>query len=156
MRIANATNGLAFPPFDAVSMFLSTHGHNYKMGYFRIDAMPYNAVIKLLKGERITLIDATQHNKELPDSFKFGVTTWALVFNRALGLRNTVVAPWQTKEMLKAANSATHKMLVQRIRRLREVFGYQKPIRIGDNIIFEVHKAFPYDDKPNEIRSINK
>ena len=153
MRIANATNGLAFPPYDAVSMFLSTHGHSYKSGYFRIDAMPYNAVIELLKGSTITIVDATQHDKELPDSFKFGLTTWVLVFNRAIGFRQSKVAPWQTKEMLKISSGSIHKPLVQRIRRLIEIYG--KPdrlITIGHQVKIEVYRNFKLDDNPVLIR----
>lgn len=150
LRIANATNGLAFPPYDAVSMFLSTHGHNCKMGYFRIDAMPYQAVVELLCGRPIQLVDATQHNKALPDSFKFGVTTWCLVFNRAV--RQVVeVAPWQTREMVAAANSRQHRPLVQRIRRLANVFGLVGPAIIDSNVLLEVHRCFDADDKPQLI-----
>ena len=151
MRIANATNGLAFPPYDAVSMFLSTHGHNCKFGYFRIDAMPYLVVIRLLQGETITMVDATQHNKPLTDAFKFGLTTWALVFNRAI--RNEVqVAPWQTIPMWRNAHSNHFKPLVQRIRRLAEIYKPSKPAIISDNILVEVHRNFMYDDKPQEIK----
>jgi len=150
MRIANAINGLAFPPYDGVSMFLSTHGHNCRFGYFRIDAMPYSAVIELLQGGTIQLVDATQHNKPLTDAFKFGVTTWALVFNRAI--RNEVqVAQWQTKPMWINAHSNHFKPLVQRIRRLSEIYNPSKPAIIGDNILLEVHRNFLYDDKPKKI-----
>jgi hypothetical protein len=150
MRIANATNGLAFPPFDGVSMFLSTHGHNYKIGYFRIDAMPWNAVIHLLTGGEITVVDATPSNKELPDSFRFGVTTWALAFNRAIRER-VRVAGWQTKHMAVAANSRKHKPLVQRIRRLKEVYGSTGAISIGKQVKLEIHRGFENDDKPRQI-----
>lgn len=42
LRVANATNGLAFPPYDEISMFLSSHGHRMSTGYFRVDAMPHS------------------------------------------------------------------------------------------------------------------
>lgn len=147
MRIANATNGLRYEPYDEVSMFLSTHGHNYKMGYFRIDAMPYKAVIHLLKGGHITMVDATPSDKQLPDAFKFGMTTWALVFNRALRSR-VRFAPWVTREMVRCANSKTHYKLIQRIRRLMAICGSVKPLIYGDNVFFEVHRQVDFDDKP--------
>lgn len=150
MRIANATNGLAFPPFDAVSMFLSTHGHNCKFGYFRIDAMPYIAVIELLRGNTITMVDATPHNKELTDAFKFGLATWCIVFNRAI--RNEVaVAPWQTRDMWRNGHSVRFKPLVQRIRRLALMYLPHRPAVMGDNVLLEVHRQFALDDKPSSI-----
>ena len=152
LRIANALNGLAYTPYDSVSMFLSTHGHNYKMGYFRLDAMPYEAVIELLLGNTIQLVDATQHNKPLPDSFKFGLTTWCLVFNRAIGC-DVRVADWQTREMIYASRH-NHRALVQRIRRLKSVFGASKPAIIGDNILLEVHKQVKFDDKPYLLKEL--
>ena len=147
MRIANATNGLAFPPYDAVSMFLSTHGHSRKFGYFRIDAMPYNAVIALLKGETITLVDATQHDKPLTDGFRYGLSTWCMVFNRAI--RSFIdCANWITPDIRTAAMLAKHKPLVTRIRRLAIIYGISKPAVIGDNVLVEMHKNFANDDKP--------
>jgi len=131
-------------------MFLSTHGHNCKMGYFRKYAMPWKGIIELLQGRSICIIDATPHNKELPDSIKFGVTTFALVFNRALRER-VHVAPWQTREMVRAAGSKKHKPLVNRIRRLERVFGNHGPITMGEEIVWEVHKNFRLDDKPEEL-----
>ena len=151
LRIANATNGLAFPPYDCVSMFLSTHGHNYGMGYFRIDNMPYLAIVELLKGGVIQVVDATQHDKPLPDAIKFGVTTFALAFNRAIGEYDLVVASWQTHEMKRAALSSAHKKLVQRIRRLAQVFGHNGPIVMGNQIQWEVHRNFTLDDKPGQL-----
>ena len=156
LRVANATNGLAFPPYDCVSMFLSTHGHNYSMGYFRIDAMPYRAIIELLGGGEIKVVDATQHDKPLPDALKFGVTTFALVFNRAVGEYKLVVAPWQTREMRRAALSGAHKKLVQRIRRLVKVFGHSGPVEMGKQVQWEVHRNFPWDDKPEKIMEVKQ
>lgn len=151
LRVANATNGLAFPPYDAVSMFLSTHGHSYSLGYFVHYAMPWSAVIRLLQGGSVLIVDATQHNKPLPDAIKFGVTTFALVFNRAIGEYNLVVAPWQTPEMKRVALSGTHKKLVQRIRRLAKVFGHNGAVQMGKQIKWEVHRCFTLDDKPEEL-----
>lgn len=67
-------------------------------------------------------IDATQKKKGSPDSVK-GLTTWCLVFNRAIGHRNVKVAEWETWEMRKMAFSSIHKKTVQAIRRLERVFG---------------------------------
>ena len=149
---ANITNGLAFP-HDSVCHFMSTHAHKYSMGYFRIDAMPYGAVIELLQGRAIKIVDATSKNKELTDALKFGLTTWVLVFNRAI--RNQiVVAPWMTQEMVMAANrSKVAAKLVKRIRRLAIIFGNCGPVKIGENEQVQVrcYKNFRYVDKPEEI-----
>ena len=150
LRIANATNGLAFPPFDAVSMFLSTHGHNYKFGYFRFDAMPYLAVIELLSGGAVVMVDATPHDKELTDAFKFGLTSWCVVFNRAIH-KEVQVASWQTREIWRNGHDCRFKPLVQRIRRLALIYPPSKPAVMGDNVLCEVHRNFKLDDKPSEI-----
>lgn len=155
MRIANATNGLAYPPYDGVSMFLSTHGHNCKMGYFRMDAMPYMAIIHLLKGGDIQFVDATPSNKELPDAVRFGLTTWCLVFNRAIRMP-IEPSDWVTRAMVRNANSQVHKKHIQRIRRLMEVFGVTKPAIIGDNILLEIHRKVTFDDKPRELKLLLK
>jgi hypothetical protein len=154
LRIANATNGLAFPPFDDVSMFLSTHGHHYKQGYFRIDAMPYRAVIHLLLGGAIKIVDASPSGKLLCSSFRNGVTTWCLVFNRAAHIYDLQVAEWQTIHHRAAAHSKKHSPLCQRIRRLIEVYGFKKPAIIGDNVLLEMHNNFELDDKPAELGKI--
>ena len=155
MRIANATNGLCFPPYDEVSMFLSTHGHHYDIGYFRMDAMPYSVVIHLLKGGEITMIDATpSSSKLLPSAFRNGLTTWCLVFNRAIRCRDIKVAEWETYHHRIAAYSHRHKPVVQRIRRLAEIYGVARPVIIGDNIKLEIHRSFEPDDKLDEIREL--
>jgi hypothetical protein len=154
LRVANAMNGLAFPPYDEVSMFLSTHGHNCKFGYFRIDAMPYSAVIELLRGNSICMVDATQHNKPLTDAFKFGLTTWCLVFNRAIRQR-VKVASWQTPAIERNANSSKFSPVVQRIRRLMTLYGCTKPAVIGDNVLIEMHRNFEFDDKMYMLGGVN-
>lgn len=148
IRIANATNGLAFPPFDSVAMFLSTHGHNCRFGYFRIDAMPYLAVVELLRGNSILMVDATPHNKELTDAFKFGLTTWCIVFNRAIHMEPKV-ALWQTKDIWRNGHSVKFRPLVQRIRRLACIYNPVKPAVIGENVLLEVHRNFTLDDRLN-------
>jgi hypothetical protein len=154
---ANITNGLAYPHHE-VAHFMSTHGHSCKFGYFRLDAMPYSAVIELLNGRPIRVVDATQHNKPLTDGLKYGLTTWVLVFNR--GIRQPIdfreVAPWATKEMAKAALfSKQSKQLVQRIRRLQTIYGDQGSVRIGPGQLVEVecHRNFRLDDKPEQLRA---
>lgn len=147
---ANISNGLAFP-HDDVCMFKSTHGHNYRMGYFRLDAMPYSAVIELLKGHKIKIVDATHHDKPLTDGLKFGLTTWVLVFNRALGY-DVMVAPWQTKEMWRASRrNSDVKKLVKTIRGLNKLFDNKGPAKIGENIQIECYRNFKYDDKMREF-----
>jgi len=150
LRLANATNGLAFPPYDGISYFQSQHGHHASMGYFRVDAMPWIAVKRLLLSrEPVIIVDATAKDKPLTDALKYGVPTWALVFNRALGMRYTCVCPWQTDAMLRAANRSMHRPLVHSIRKFIKVFGNgrRSPIVIGKDIILECHRLFSMDDR---------
>lgn len=150
---ANITNGLVFP-HDDVCNFMSTHGHSYKVGYLRIDSMPYSAVIELLCGRSIKIVDATQHNKPLTDGLKFGLTTWLLIFNRAIGRKDVKVVKWQTPEMWKAANFyKPHEKIVRRIRRLCHIFPSKKPAIVGENVFIECYRLFKFDDKPDQLRT---
>jgi len=121
MILANISNGLVFP-HDDVCYFQSTHGHKCKMGYFRIDAMPLRAIIHLLRGGNLTIVDATQHHKLLTDAQKFGIATWILVYNRAIRKRIDQVCPWQTREMEMVASSNIHKKLIKTIRKLAKYY----------------------------------
>ena len=164
---ANITNGLCFPHND-VCHFMSTHGHSFKMGYLRLDSMPYSAAIELLRGQDIIIKDASQHNKPLTDGLRYGVSTWAMIFNRAIGSDHTRVAPWTTKEMWYAAyRTDVSSKIVQRIRRLKEVYGDCGPVNIFDRsdkirmlekvspaILLECHRNFKLDDKPKEMRGL--
>jgi len=115
--------------------------------------MPYDAVIHLLQGGEITIIDGSSHNR-MPDALKFGVTTWALVFNRAGHVYDVKVAPWQTMEMLRTAHSNIHRPYVNNLRKLIKYYGWSGGVKIGDGerVQLEVHKNIKYDDKPEIIR----
>lgn len=159
LTLANMSNGLAFPPYDYISYFQSNHGHNAKIGYFDSGSMPYSAIVHLLRGGEITIVDATRRRKPLTDAQKFGIPTWCLVFNRAVGqfdksYRKVKVCAWQTPEMLKIAHSDTHKSYVQTIRKFIKLFGYSKPAVIGDNVFLVCHQAFIGDDKPKIIQKL--
>ena len=149
IRLANMSNGLVYP-HDSVCFFQSQHGHQAKVGYFRIDAMPYEAVLILLRGGTIEIIDATARDKLLTDAQKFGVPTWCLVFNRAIR-QSAVVCAWETPEMRKVASSRHHKPLVQAIRRLRRIVGDAGPIKIGGQVRLTCHRSVGFDDKPQEL-----
>ena len=140
LRLSNICNGLPYP-HDMVCNFMSTHGHHKKDGYFRMDAMPYDAVICLLRGGAVTIIDATQHNKPLTDALKYGVPTWCLMFNRALRCK-IPVCPWMTQDMVDVANGPLHRPLVQRVRRLEQIFGNAGPIEIGKQVMLECYKMY--------------
>jgi hypothetical protein len=153
MRLANATNGLCFPPFDAVCMFQSQHGHHMRSGYFRWDAMPWDAVVHLLQGGQVTIVDATRRHKSMTDAQKFGVATWCLVFNRAIRDRETLVCTWQTPEMRRVALSELHEPYMRSIRKLANLLGSHRPAIIGQTVILECHQAFDADDKPKRLRA---
>ena len=157
MRLANMMNGLAYP-YDSICYFQSCYGHHVSYGYFRIDAMPFKAIVHLLQGGQITIVDATRKMKPLSDALKFGVPTWCIVFNRALNgenFRNIKVCLWQTPEMKGTAlQHPHHKPLVKTIRKLVKVFGYVKPAVIGDNVHLECHQEVLFDDKPENLKEI--
>lgn len=153
MRLANIRNGLAYP-HDDVCLFQSNHGHRASMGYFRIDAMPYRAVIHLLCGGEITIIDATARGKKLSDALRYGVPTWCMVFNRALGQPRVPVAAWVTREMVNLAHGPIHKPLVQTIRKLARLYPYQKLAIIGMNVHLESHPCCRFDDKPELLKEL--
>lgn len=154
-RLANASNGLAFPPWDDICMFQSQHAHHcLRCGYFRMDAMPWRATLHLLRGGSLCVVDATRRRKPLTDALRYGLPTWCLVFNRALGQRRTVVCDWQTRAMVEAANSERHKPVAHGIRKLARAFGLgDSPVlaRIGVNVFLECHQAFDADDKPRRL-----
>lgn len=150
LRLANISNGLAFP-HDDVCNFQSQFGHHCSLGYFRIDSMPYSAVIHVLRGGQITVIDATGKDKPLSDALRYGVPTWCIVMNRAMRLdyENIRVCEWQTKEMVRAAKE--HRPYVKTIRKLINIFGNpENPVLINDQILLECHRMFEFDDKMGE------
>jgi hypothetical protein len=124
------------------------------MGYFRIDAMPYNAIIHLLNGGHITIIDATRRHKPLTDALRFGVPTWCLVYNRAIRRKNWKVCEWETPEMRKISNLDIHKPLVQSIRKIAKYYNKSLPIVIGGQVHLECHQGFIADDKPQRLRRL--
>lgn|SRR3990167_763998 len=155
--LANITNGLVYP-HDGVCYFQSNHGHNRKIGYFTHDAMPWEAVVRLLRGEQIKIVDATAKSKGLTDALRYGVTTWAIVFNRGLGIRPKnkfyEVSGWETKEMVSAALSDIHKPLAHSIKKLNRLFGRTEPVIIGTDIILECHRNCLHDDRIVLVKSI--
>lgn len=156
MILANISNGLVYE-HDDVCHFQSNYGHSAKKGYFRIDSMPYSAVIHLLKGGTITIRDATANNKGLTDGLKYGVPTWCIVFNRAIngkGSRHIKVCDWQTPEMKRAALDAKHRPLVQSIRKLIKLYGFRYHAIIGRNVILECERRINFDDKPKRIKEL--
>lgn len=156
MILANISNGLVYP-HDDVCHFQSNYGHSAKHGYFRIDSMPYRAVIHLLKGGTLEICDATAKRKKLTDGLKYGVPTWCIVFNRAIndkGSRHIKVCDWQTPEMKRVALSAKHKPLVQSIRKLIKIYGFQYHAIIGRNVKLICDNNINFDDKPKRIREL--
>lgn len=153
MRLANIRNGLAYP-HDDVCLFQSNHGHRASIGYFRIDAMPYRAVIHLLQGGCITITDGTARDKPLSDALRYGVPTWCMVYNRAIGYRGVVVAPWVTREMVNIAHGPIHKPLVQTIRKIFRLYPPAGPLQIGVNVLLESHPVCGFDDKPELLKEM--
>ena len=156
ITLANMSNGLAYP-HDMTCYFQSQHGHRCKTGYFAHNAMPWDIIIAMLKGYEIEIIDATRRKKILTDALRYGVPTFCLVFNRAIGLftiRRLRVCDWQTPDMVKAAHGDIHKPLVQSIRKLIKYYGWCRPAVIGDNVHLTCHQNFIADDNPKRIKEL--
>ena len=122
MKLANISNGLYFE-HDDVCNFQSQFGHHCHLGYFRIDSMPYRAIIHLLTGGSLEIIDATAHDKPLSDALKYGLPTWCIVMNHAMKFDyiRIRVCDWQTKEMIRA--SQVHRNYLQSLRKLIKLYG---------------------------------
>lgn len=148
---ANMSNGLVYP-HDEVCYFQSNVAHHWESGYFRIDSLPYSGVIQLLQGNKIQIVDATRHDKPFSDALKFGVPSFCLVFNRAIGGNGTKVCEWQTREMVYATHRHVHKPLVQAIRKLVKIYGHKGPAIIGENVLLTCHKQVNFDGQPEKIR----
>jgi len=116
--------------------------------------MPYSVLIHILKGGSIEILDGTRRHKTMTDGQKFGVPTWCLVFNRAIGKRDSVVCDWQTREMRAVANSQIHKPMVNTIRKLVKLYGHEGLARIGKNITLTCRQNSEWDDKPKRLRRI--
>lgn len=154
--LANMSNGLVYA-HDMTCYYQSNHAHRLKTGYFAHNAMPWDAIIALLKGYEIEIVDATVKKKVLTDAQRFGVPTFCLVFNRAIGLktiRTLKVCDWQTLEMVKVAHGDIHKPLVQSIRKLIKYYDWCRPAIIGDNVHLTCHQNFTADDKPKQIKEM--
>lgn len=152
MRLANISNGLAYP-YDDVCYFQSTYGHHASLGYFRLDSMPYSAVIHLLLGGTVTVVDASAHRR-LSDALRWGVTTWCLVFNRALGVC-VPVCDWETPAMRRVAHyHHPHRKLMGTVRKLERVYGNSGPLVVGENVLLECHRRSDLDDRPDVLRGV--
>ena len=155
LRLANASNGLAFP-HDGVCFFQSQHAHHMKHGYFADNAMPWDAVVALLKDGTVTVVDATRKDKRMTGALKFGVPTWCLVYNRAVRRLGVRVCEWETPEMRHVAMNGYHEHLLGPIRRLARVYARAgaRPAVIGKNVILECHSGFVADDDPEGLRQL--
>ena len=149
--LANLSNGLAYP-HDGICHFQSNYAHSRKLGYCRLDSMPLDAVRALLVGETVKVVDG-RRRPGLSEALRWGVPTWALAFNRAIGWRAVRVCGWETPAMRAAAHSRTHKPLVQTIRKLARVYGYAHPLTLGDTLLVECHVC-EHDDNPERIAEL--
>lgn len=150
LRVANMSNGLAFP-HDDICYFQSNYGHKAELGYFRVDAMPPRVIVHLLGGGSIEILDGTRRHKPMTDAQKFGVPTWLLVFNRAIGIKGRRVCSWQTRDMEQIAMSEIHDQTKDTIRKLVRVFSHSGPLEIGNQVKLFCQQNFHADDHPKRI-----
>ncbi len=154
--LGNISNGLVYPHHQPC-WFQSNHAHNYQTGYFAKDSMPWTAVINMFVNpeDTYTIVDATRRHKKITDAQKFGVPTWLIMFNGALGLNpnGKKVCPWETPEMKKAGASSVHHELRQQIRRVQRYYPPRgTPLILGENFFLECHQNAVWDDKPDRIK----
>lgn len=158
LRLANVRNGLAYP-HDDLCCFQSNHGHHAAEGYFRIDAMPLRAVVHLLVGGQVVVVDGGAKGDRLTDALRFGVPTWCAVYNRAVMDGSSIpTCPWFTSAIAEASRMARHRPLVQTIRKLAKLYGElgghpARPAIVGKNVLLECHGGIDHDDRPDELIS---
>jgi hypothetical protein len=147
MRIANIRNGLAFP-HDDICYFQSQYAHHKRYGYFNDGAMPWSAVVHLVLGGVLIVVDATRKQKQMTDAQKFGVPTWCGVFNRALRFPCQPTCQWWTRDMEQVVRSDRHKKTKSAIRKLSYLYrnGDTEAAVIGRNVLLECHTGFTADD----------
>lgn len=171
--LANVRNGIPLVPRpDGLSYFLSTHAHHAE-GYFSPEAMPLNAIVHLLRGGVVEIVDASAR-KALPDALVTGVGTWALVFGRAV--RAFAEVPWATDAMIRGCWQHKQRRTVRVIRRLASVYGTPPdPLRVvstvdhrwngkqitaedvplfGPAIAVTAPRRATWDDRPEVIREL--
>lgn len=147
--LANARNGLAWP-HDDVCYFQSQYAHHWALGYFRLDSMPLRAVIHLLCGDTLEIVDGARR-PHMPDALRYGVPTWCRVFNRAIRQPIMPVCPWETPEMVTAARHGRHKPVVATIRKLAGIYEPMRPAVIGENVLLTWHRC-QHDDNVRGLR----
>jgi hypothetical protein len=177
MIVLNCRNGLPFNNYfrtEHYSMFLSSHAHHANC-YFQSGDMPISAIIELLKGGIVTVVDAST-SKPFPDALVTGLGSWVIAFNR--GLKSDESPEHSTPAMRKYAYySDEAKRVKQTVRRLKTVYGDSGPAKMhlwnGRNTQFvynskAVQCSFPtkgpavvavgllcnWDDKPEVMRKI--
>lgn len=157
LRLANVRNGLAYPHHD-LCYFQSNHGHRASLGYLRIDAMPLRAVVHLLLGSRIVIIDGTAKSHRISDALRFGVPTWCAAYNHALGFYRPP-CDWISDHAMEVARSPLHRPLRHNIQKLAELYASVRsapPARIGVgqdyNVVLECHLGIEHDDRPERLR----
>lgn len=155
--LANIRNGLVYP-HDDLCCFRSCDAHKGSNGYFGDDAMPYSAVIHLLLGGTVEIVDATQHDKDLSDALRYGVPVWCRTFNRAVGgsFNHVAVCPWESRPMRIGANSQIHRRLLQTYRKLIDLYGAARAAVIGENVLLTCHRLISWDDQPSVLRAMIK
>ena len=154
MIVANARNGLIYP-HDEVCYFMSAHGQAAKIGYFRMDSMPWSVAIAIATGDRVEIVDATPGAKPLTDGLKFGVPTWCLVYNRAIHRPELSVCSWETPHMRRLAQNGVHRKTAHALRKLLFcVTPEPQPAIVGQNVILTCHQRAYWDDKPEILRAL--
>jgi hypothetical protein len=178
LYVLNASNGLAYKalcPTDHVSLFLSSQAHHADC-YFRAEAMPHSALVRLLCGGVVAVVDASGR-KPFPDSLVTGVGSWVLAFNRAL--RGEGEVPHATPAMRRfAGHSEEADRVVRSVRRLARIYGDRGPATMhfwrpevpcfryncrvvpcswpdrGPAVVAFAPGRASWDDKPAEVKSL--
>ncbi len=129
--VCNARNGLAHRnelQTPHIGYFLSSHAH-HKQCYFVPYAMPLAAIVHLLCGGVVAVVDASRR-KVFPDSLVAGLGSWVYAFNRGIGVYEPDFVPYGTSAMWwYAIRSRNAREIKKVVRRLATILGDKGPAR---------------------------
>lgn len=133
--------------------------------------MPLRAIVHLLLGRRIVIVDGTAKARRASDALTYGVPTWCAAYNAALGFRSPPCG-WITDHAMVQARSDVHRQMRHTVIKLAEIYapngapaaligwtvhpGMSSTPSItfspDANVILECHRGIDHDDRPEVLR----
>ena len=146
MVLGNFPNGCVF--LHEAKCFFQGEYTRKPLGYFNRDAMPWSAITHLCQGGKIMVIDGTHiyRESEMTHAQRFGVTTWTIVFNTALGFGGDIVADWATDDMYEVAESRRWQGYRNAIKRVAGMYGNPGPLKMQDQVQIRCNFSLDFKD----------